>query len=58
MQGTYDPDGTLDDMTPATIVSGQTNSDNHFGYVAGFNLWLTKTYTGGSSSTPLATPLR
>jgi uncharacterized repeat protein (TIGR01451 family) len=46
-QATFDPDGVLDDMTPVTVVAGQTAEGNDFGYVAGFNLWLTKTSTGG-----------
>ena len=34
-------------MTLVTVVAGLTVDRNDFGYVAGFNLWLTKTSSGG-----------
>ncbi len=41
---TFDPDGTLDDMTPVTVSAGETSTGNDFGYdTSGFDLALTKT---------------
>jgi hypothetical protein len=47
VQATFDPDGTLDHSTPVTVLAGQSATDNDFGYVLGFNLWLDKTAAGG-----------
>ncbi|MDJ0924047.1 MAG: SdrD B-like domain-containing protein [Acidimicrobiia bacterium] len=47
MQATFDPDGYLDHMTSVNVAAGEVSTDNDFGYVPGFNLWLTKTSHGG-----------
>jgi uncharacterized repeat protein (TIGR01451 family) len=46
VQTTFDPDGVLDGMTEAAVVSGEVSDDNDFGYVGQFNVSLVKTAVG------------